>query len=83
MTSKAGTMTRIAMTSIATSIQNGHKTHTHDHDATGWIANSFNTTKTIPTTVKQPMWHEQEEWLDELELFGISFLFTEKTTLLS
>ena len=63
------------MTSIATSIQNGHKTHTHDHDATGWIPNSFNTTKTIPTTVRQPIRHEQEERLDELELFGISFLF--------
>jgi hypothetical protein len=71
------------ITSIATNIQNGHKTHTHDHDATGWIANSFNTTKTIPTTARQPMWHEQEEWLDELELFDIMFPFMAQTTLLS
>ena len=40
--------------SNASPIQNGQRTQSQDHEATGWISRSFKTMNTIPTTVKHP-----------------------------
>jgi hypothetical protein len=40
---------------MASGAQNGQSTHSHDQQATGWIASNLRTTNTIPMTVRQPI----------------------------
>jgi len=63
--------------SIAIPIQNGQRTHSQDQEATGWTANSFKMTKTIPMTVRQP------RPLDAVDFVDIDFSFFDIKSIIS
>lgn len=81
---RIGTTMSSKTMSIAIPIQNGQRTHSQDQEATGWTANSFKMTKTIPMTVRQPRPLDAVDFVDiSLSFFLLNQLYQDFTFLLT